>query len=239
MLESSVAPLAQRHRRPELMDQPGLDANEHARALTGLGRINRASRSAAILWPALFQLARSDTVARLRVLDLGTGGGDVPIALAGRAARDRLPIHFDGCDKSALAVRFATENAISKGRAVRFFTFDAMTDSIPNDYDVLMCSLFMHHFDDADATGLLRRMAGAAGRMVLVNDLIRCRVGYALAWAGCRLLSRSPIVHHDGPASVASAFTLKEVRELARRADLGEIALARRWPFRFLMAWSR
>ncbi len=46
----SLAGLA-RHRRRELMDQPGLDPVEHARALRGLGRINRVSRSDAILWP--------------------------------------------------------------------------------------------------------------------------------------------------------------------------------------------
>ncbi len=41
-----------------------------------------------------------------------------------------------------------------------------------------------------------------------------------LAWIGCHLLSRSPIVRHDGPVSVAGAYTIPEVRELAERAGL-------------------
>ena len=87
--------------------------------------------------------------------------------------------------------------------AVRFFALDVLAESIPEGYDVVTCSLFLHHLDETDAIGLLRKMADSAGRLVLVNDLIRSRMGYVLAWAGCRLLSRSPIVRHDGPVSVA------------------------------------
>ncbi len=79
----------------------------------------------------------------------------------------------------------------------------------------------------------------AAARLVLINDLARTGAGYLLAWAGCRVLSRSPVVHHDGPASVASAFTPDEALELAREAGLAGATVARRWPERFLLAWSR
>jgi len=236
---SGLARLAQRRRRPEMMDQPGLDAGEHARALSGLGRINRVSRSDAIFWPAIAGLARASGGAAVRVLDVASGGGDVPIALALRAARAHLEVRIEGCDISPEAVRFAQQKATARGAAVRFFTLDALADSIPEGYDVVTCSLFLHHLDEADAVGLLRRMADASLRLVLVDDLIRSRVGYAVAWAGCRLLSRSPIVRHDGPVSVSSAFTPEEVRELARRAGLGEVSLMRHWPRRFLLSWSR
>jgi len=235
----SLARLSQRRRRAELMDQPGLDAVEHARALGGLGRINRVSLSAAILWPAVARLAQASGGSPIRVLDLASGGGDVPIALAHRAARARLDVRVEGCDINEEAVRFARQRATERGVAVRFCTLDALAGSIPEGYDVLTCSLFLHHLDEADAVGLLRRMADAAGRLVLVDDLVRSRMGYALAWAGCRLLSRSPIVRHDGPVSVSSAFTPAEARELARRAGLDGVSVRRHWPRRFLLSWSR
>jgi hypothetical protein len=122
---------------------------------------------------------------------------------------------------------------------VRFFRLDALGDPLPADFDVLSCSLFLHHLAEDDAVGLLRRMAQAARRMVLVNDLIRSPLGYVLAWCGCRLLSRSPVVHFDGPASVAAAFTLGEARALADRAGLAGAVLTRHWPERFLLTWSR
>jgi 2-polyprenyl-3-methyl-5-hydroxy-6-metoxy-1,4-benzoquinol methylase len=221
------------------MDQPGLDVGEHARALCGLGRINRVCRSAAIVWPAIASLARASGTRPVRVLDLASGGGDVPIALALRAARARLDVKFDGCDISPEAARFAQRMSECRGVTVRFFTLDALADSIPQGYDVLTCSLFLHHLDETDAVGLLRRMANAARQLVLINDLVRSHLGYALAWVGCRVLSRSPIVRHDGPVSVASAFTPVEVRALAGRAGLDEVSVTRHWPRRFLMSWSR
>jgi 2-polyprenyl-3-methyl-5-hydroxy-6-metoxy-1,4-benzoquinol methylase len=235
----SHARWTQRRRLPELMDQPGLDPGEHAHALGGLGRINRLSRSHMILWPSIARLARSSPDAPIRVLDLASGGGDVCVALAKRASRLRLKMRIDGCDISPEAVRFAQEKAAAHGVPVRFFTLDALADAIPEGYDVMTCCLFLHHLDEAGAVGLLGRMAKSAGRLVLVNDLVRGRMGYALAWVGCRLLTRSPIVHHDGPVSVAGAFTPAEVRELARRAGLERVSLTCHWPHRFLLSWSR
>jgi 2-polyprenyl-3-methyl-5-hydroxy-6-metoxy-1,4-benzoquinol methylase len=232
--------LVHRHRRPERMDQPGLDAREHAQALSGLGRINRVSRSDAILWPAMARLAkdRGDRGEPTRVLDIATGGGDVPIALARRAIQAGLDLRIDGCDISAEAVRFARRLARRRGVAVEFFSRDVLRDPIPPGYDVLTCSLFLHHLDEADAVALLSRMAGATDRLVLINDLLRSRAGYGLAWVGCRLLSRSAIVHHDGPVSVAAALTEAEALELARRAGLDGATLTRHWPRRFLLSWS-
>ena len=73
--------LRQRCVLPELMDQPELDAIEHGRALAGLARINALSGSARILWPSLRDLARRKRTDGLRVLDVASGAGDVPIRL--------------------------------------------------------------------------------------------------------------------------------------------------------------
>jgi hypothetical protein len=82
-------------------------------------------------------------------------------------------------------------------------------------------------------------MAAAARRMVLVHDLLRSRGGFILAFLGTRALSRSTIVHTDGPLSIEGAFTLDEVRKLAQQAGLTEAEVARRWPYRLLLSWRR
>jgi 2-polyprenyl-3-methyl-5-hydroxy-6-metoxy-1,4-benzoquinol methylase len=221
------------------MDQPGLDVSGHADALRGLGRINRISRSDAILWPAIARLGESASGKLIRVLDLACGGGDVAIALQRRARKARISVQIDGCDRSSEAVRYAQQTAQDCRERMAFFTLDALADTIPGGYDVVTCSLFLHHLDESEAIGLFTKMAQSTAQLVLVNDLIRSRIGYALAWAGCRILSRSPIVRHDGPASVAAAFTLAEVHELARQAGLAGVRLSRHWPCRFLFCWSR
>jgi 2-polyprenyl-3-methyl-5-hydroxy-6-metoxy-1,4-benzoquinol methylase len=239
MSSQSIDKLPLRRRQPELMDEPGLDPHEHVRALRGLARVNGLSRISSILWPPIAQLARERKGARVRLLDLASGGGDIPIALALRAARARLNVEIDGCDLSEQAVRYAQEQANSRGADVHFFALDALADPLPRGYDIVCCSLFLHHLDEMHATNLLRRMAATANRLVLVDDLIRSRRGYFLALAGCRLLTRSRVVHSDGPASVAAAFTPAEALALAQKARLNGANVTRHWPQRFLLSWSR
>jgi len=230
----------QRRRRPELMDQPGLELAEHVGALQGLGRINALSRVGSVLWPPIEQLARFQGVSDrpLRVLDLATGGGDTPITLARRATATGSNVEIDGCDISSQAIAYAQGQASACGIRVRFFVLDALREKLPSDYDVLCCSLFLHHLGEMDAIALLSRMAAAAQRLVLVDDLVRSRWGYLLALAGCHVLSSSRIVHVDGPASVAAAFTPTEALSLAERAGLLGTSLKRHWPQRFLLTWS-
>src|SRR5262249_46462270 len=149
-----------RRLRPEIMDQPGLDPGHHRQALRGLGRINFWSRSAGILWPRLAVLARP-AARPVRVLDLATGGGDLPIRLWHRAKRAGLAFAFEGCDVNPVAVAYATEQAERQGAAVRFFVADTLAGELPADYDVIVCSLFSHHLTEETADALLRRMAAA------------------------------------------------------------------------------
>jgi 2-polyprenyl-3-methyl-5-hydroxy-6-metoxy-1,4-benzoquinol methylase len=228
-----------RHRIPEMMDQPGLDKQLHRQALDGLRRVNRISDTSGIYWSIIKTLAAQLNDRPLSVLDVACGGGDVAVSLATRAKRVGIKLRIDGCDISAVAVEHADEQAARAGVDVSFFQQDVLADCLPDGYDVLTSSLFLHHLNDADAIGLMRKMSAAAGQLVLIDDLRRTRVGYLLAWAGCRLLSRSPIVHYDGPQSVVAAFSDSEARELAQQAGMGDVTISRHWPQRFLLTWRR
>lgn len=229
----------ERRRQPEIMDQPDLDRPRHFEALRGLERINAWSRSARILWAPLRELARQTGTRPLRVLDLATGGGDLPIRLWQRARRAGLAVHVDGCDVSADAVAYAASRAAERKTDVRFFVWDALSGPLPGGYDALTSSLFLHHLSEEQAVDLLRRLADAAGRLVLINDLVRSRAGWLMACIGTRVLSASAIVHTDGVRSVEGAFTVAEARQLAARAGLAGARVERRWPCRFLLTWSR
>jgi 2-polyprenyl-3-methyl-5-hydroxy-6-metoxy-1,4-benzoquinol methylase len=228
--------LRHRHLTPEVMDQPDLSPSRHEAALRGLSRINFWSRSDAIVWPALAALARRQKT--VRVLDLATGGGDVPLRLWHRARRSGLDLHIEGCDVSPVAIDHARARADGEGAQVRFFVHDVLNGSPLDGYHATMCSLFLHHLDETQAVVLLRRMA-AMGGLVLVNDLRRCLVGLMLAHVASRLLTISPVVHTDGPRSVKNAFTIEEAQTLAERAGLHGAVLTKHWPFRFLLRWSR
>jgi 2-polyprenyl-3-methyl-5-hydroxy-6-metoxy-1,4-benzoquinol methylase len=231
--------LQYREKHPELMDQPALDTVLHRTALRGLARINHISASDSILWRPIERLAYQNPRRTLRVLDIGTGGGDVLLRLCRRARRANLGIEIAGADRSETAVEYARLQARRERARVEFFQLDVLKNSLPSGFDVIFCSLFLHHLETLEAIELMRRMAHAAGTMMLINDLVRSRLGYLLACIGTRVLSRSPIVHVDGPLSVRAAFTIDEVRQLAAQAGLQGIKLSWQWPFRFLLEWQR
>jgi 2-polyprenyl-3-methyl-5-hydroxy-6-metoxy-1,4-benzoquinol methylase len=222
------------------MDQPDLDPVEHRNALRGLRRINVVSRSAAILWPEVAAVARQIHPQKLRFLDLACGGGDNAIALAARAKHAGLSIEVHGCDISPLAVSVARQCAeASDAKNAQFSLLNALEEPLPRGYHIVSCSLFLHHLDESQVIRLLGKMADAATEAVLINDLQRSWLGLGLAWIGCRLLTRSPVVHIDGPRSVAAAFAVSEICSLASRSGLDGATVRQHWPQRWLLAWRK
>jgi 2-polyprenyl-3-methyl-5-hydroxy-6-metoxy-1,4-benzoquinol methylase len=223
------------------MDQPGLDRDAHHHALDGLRAANAVSRTSQVIWRGIRDSGVVRTNGRpLRILDIATGGGDVAIGVARLAARQGIAVEMHGCDINATAVEYARSVADrAKLSGTKFFQLNALVDPLPEEYDVLMSTLFFHHLANDDAKQLLGRTAKAAKRCVLVDDLCRSRLGYVFAWAGGRLLTRSPIVHTDGPLSVSAAFTISEFRQLTQEAGLRDAQFRRHWPQRFLMSWKK
>jgi 2-polyprenyl-3-methyl-5-hydroxy-6-metoxy-1,4-benzoquinol methylase len=234
-----LAALARRERIPELMDDPGLNSLEHRLALQGLARLNRFSGSTEVLWKPLVKFARGRPGQTIRVLDVATGSGDVPIGLWRKAKAAGIPLVAAGCDISPTAVKAAAIEAAEAGAPVTFFVHDALREPLPTGYDVVACSLFLHHLSRDDAVSLLRRMAEAAGSLVLVNDLARSRFNYLAVWLACRALSRSRVVRYDGPASVRSAFAPPEAMRLAQEAGLSAARVQVRFPCRYLLQWTK
>jgi 2-polyprenyl-3-methyl-5-hydroxy-6-metoxy-1,4-benzoquinol methylase len=223
---------------PELMDDPALDPREHGRALAGLARINRWTGSADVLWPAIkaeaLRLGRP-----VRVLDIATGSGDIPVTLTAKAARAGLPIYFSGCDVSETAVAVATERARVENVKATFFRHDVLRDPLPDGFDIVTASLFLHHLTEDEIVHVLKAMATAASRLVVISDLSRSRFNYAAVWLVSRLLSRSPVVHFDGPVSVNAAFAPAEARDLANKAGLTGAVVRPHFPCRWLLTWEK
>jgi 2-polyprenyl-3-methyl-5-hydroxy-6-metoxy-1,4-benzoquinol methylase len=234
---ATVPLLAKRRREPEVMDDPGLAAEQHSTALRGLARLNLFG-SARVLWPALAARARRRHGRTFRVLDIACGGGDVPLRLWRRSRRAGLSFQIEGCDCNPFAVSFASAAAARAGADLRFFVHDVLNDAPLDRYDAVMTSLFLHHLEVNDAIRLLRFMT-RCGQLVLVNDLERSALNYAMVFAASRLLTMSPVVHVDALRSVRAAFTLGELCELASAAGLTGATVVRRPPCRLLLTAER
>jgi SAM-dependent methyltransferase len=225
--------------KPEVMDNPRLESTRHVAALNGLARINVLGRTAGILWRPLKKLALERRSRRLRVLDLATGSGDVPLALWRKASRADIALDITGADVSRRALALARQRAAKEGARVNFFELNVVKENLPRDYDVVMTSQFLHHLTNHQAVELLGKMKRAARQAVLVQDLARRSGGLWLAYLASRLFSTSDVVRTDALLSVRAAFTIEEARQLAERAGLEGAAVRKRWPCRYLLEWRR
>lgn len=216
----AFAPLPREVARVELLDRPGVPRTELAENLADIARLNRLGPTRALLAHLAPVFARHRGPAPLRVLDLGTGGGDVPAAVV-RWARAR------GRRVSVLALDLQPEVLACAGAAardlpeVRLVAGDALQPPVRRDgVDVALCSLTLHHLPEAAVVRLLRLMADAARLGFVVSDLRRSRLAYAAAWLTTRLISKSRLTRHDGPLSVLRAYTREELARLAGAAGL-------------------
>ena len=174
----------------------------------------------------------------VRVLDVACGSGDALVRVARRARKRGVDVALTGCDISAVALDVAQRRAEGL-EEIDFLKADALFGELPEGYDLVCSSLFLHHLSGPQAIGVLRRMARATRDTVLVQDLRRTRLGYVFAFVGLHLLTRSDVARTDGLVSVRASFTLGEARELCASADLRGFEVAAAWPQRFTIRWTR
>jgi 2-polyprenyl-3-methyl-5-hydroxy-6-metoxy-1,4-benzoquinol methylase len=231
--------LGRRILEPEDIDDPSLEKEKLFGALQGLTRINFLSASAGSVWKPMARLARELRQDRLRILDVATGGGDIPLSLWRKGQAAGLQLEVLGVDISERALEFASRECAGCGSNVRFEQRDILRDGLPEGFDVIVSSLFLHHLNDSQAGQLLKAAASATRHLVLINDLRRGRYGLTLAYFAGHILCSSPVVRVDAVRSVRAAFTIQEVRAMAEEACMKGATVQKRWPARYLLEWRK
>lgn len=216
---------------PEIMDDPAQTEADFRTALDDLERINRITFAHAPLLRFLDRMVREDGLARLSLLDVGAGGGDALRAVARWAALRGIEVELHGLDRSEWAAR----HAAARGTPAAWITADLFDLDLARRFDLVTCSLFAHHLDDAELVRFLRWLRQHAARRWLILDLHRHWLPWAAVWAGTRLLRMHPMVTHDGPVSVRRGFTRADWIGLLGEAGVeGDV----RWvlPFRWAVS---
>jgi ubiquinone/menaquinone biosynthesis C-methylase UbiE len=206
----------------ELMDEPTADRAELARSLADIRAVNRWLGGTRVVLHHLAELVERHPRPGWRVLDIASGSGDIPLAVARWARKRSLPMEIMATDNHPSTLAMAAEHTAADP-AVRTAPADALDLPWPDgSFDVALLSTALHHFDDErDCLRVLREMDRVTRVGFIVNDLSRSRP----ALLGARLLAATvwrthPVTRHDGPLSVRRSFTAAELRSLAARAGL-------------------
>jgi 2-polyprenyl-3-methyl-5-hydroxy-6-metoxy-1,4-benzoquinol methylase len=199
----------------EMMDRPQPVSPELERDLQRLRQLNRWFGSYRLVLKFMRHWIKPG--ARLRVVDLATGSGDISRLLVDFARNIGAHIEVDAVDRQSATVQIAMK--LSAGYPeISFHEANILGWDCAQGYDVALCSLVLHHFSDEDAVAVLKRCRELSKRLVLVSDLRR---GFLLQ-AGVHVLTalvfREPMTRFDARLSAQRAFSFSEMRQLAIRA---------------------
>jgi SAM-dependent methyltransferase len=215
----------------ESMDDPACTEEMLRPNLEDLGRINRLTGAVHLVCAYLDRLLpvwrRSHTLgAPLALLDVATGGADIPRAAAQWAARRGVPVRIVAVDRHPVTARLAAEGsaAFSEIEVVR-----ADARALPfrdGAFDACLCSIALHHLEPEERPALLRRLDRLGRLGFFIVDLVRSPATRAGVWLLTRCF-RNPLIRADGPRSVGRAYSWEEYRGLVAAAGIPNLTVRR------------
>lgn len=207
---------------PEYLDGPLDDVRELAQNLRDMGRANRLLGGTDLSRGAIAALLDRD-VRTIRLLDVGTGGADIPLALLAEWRRRGLDGHVTAVDSRSevLAAAIAARPELQHASGLELVRADGL--GLPFEdraFHLAHASLVLHHLEPDGALRLLGEMARVSSIGIVINDLARGRAAWLGAWLLAHAFTANRLTRHDGPLSVRRAYTLAEARRLVSDAGL-------------------
>jgi len=199
----------------EMMDRPQPASTELERDLERIRQLNR--------WFGSYRLVRHfarcwvSPGARMRIVDLATGSGDIPRLIVDFARRIGARIEIDALDRQPATLEIA-RNLSGSYPEITYCEANILELNPVQRYDIVLCTLTLHHFSEEDAVCLLRQSRELSRKFVLVSDLRRgffLNTGVYLLTA---LIFREPMTRYDARLSAVRAFSFAEMHDLALRA---------------------
>src|ERR1700682_1511422 len=168
---------------PELMDRPQPISQELADDLRNLRQLNRFLGSHTLVRKFLRRWIKRG--ARLRIVDLATGSGDIPRLVVDHARDVGATVEIEAVDRQSATLEIA-RGLSEYYPEISFIAGDIREWQSSAPADVVLCSLVLHHFSEEDAVRVLRRCRELSKQFVLVSDLRRgllARIGVYLLTA--------------------------------------------------------
>jgi heme/copper-type cytochrome/quinol oxidase subunit 2 len=100
-------------------------------------------------------------------------------------------------------------------------------------YDIVLCTLTLHHFKDNEIKKLLTVFNANATVGIVINDLQRSALSYRLFQVVCFVFRLNDMSREDGLTSILRGFKKQELKQFSEKLELKNYTIQWKWAFRY------
>lgn len=227
---------------PEIMDDFNLKGEVLRDALDKIAAINRMLGGNKVTLQGLSELLkikarlvtpRTGEIEEISILDVGCGNGDMLRMLSDYGKKKNLNFRLTGIDANGYTIQHAKQLSVNHPN-ISYRCADIFEEiKQPGTYDVILCTLTLHHFKNEEITTLMNGFKAQSNLGIVVNDLHRTKVAYYLFSAICYVFGLNQMSKDDGLVSILRGFKREDLRSFSRKLNLSTYSLKWKWAFRY------
>lgn len=224
---------SERSEAPEIMDDFSMEGEILRDALDKIAGINRLLGGNKVTLQGVKQLLQKASAGEIRILDVGCGNGDMLRTLAGFAFEKQLKFQLTGIDANAFTISHARQLS-ENYENINFLCVDIFEEILlEKEYDLILCTLTLHHFKDEEILKLLKGFKEKARLGIVINDLQRSAIPYYLFIALCFVFRLNSMSKDDGLVSILRGFKKEDLQRYSNQLNFKNTSIRWKWAFRY------
>jgi 2-polyprenyl-3-methyl-5-hydroxy-6-metoxy-1,4-benzoquinol methylase len=221
-----------RSKEIEIMDDLDMSGEALIKTLNQIASINKWLGGNGLTIDGIKSLLKSENKDKLiRIVDLGCGNGDMLREVAVFGKKNGYQLELIGIDANLATIDYAIQLSVDYPE-IKYRKQDVLAKEFETQtYDIVLCTLFLHHFEDAVALDLIQSLLKNTKIGIVVNDLHRHRLAYYL-FKIVTLFINNDMVKTDGLISILRGFKRKDLKRLSKKINY-KSTITWRWAFRY------
>lgn len=222
-----------RTNQPEIMDDFDMEGEVLRDALDKIAKINQLLGGNRLTLEGVKSILKQDTIQKITIVDVGCGNGDMLRTLADYFEDHKIDCQLIGIDANRFAVNYARKLSLHYPN-ISYRCEDIFEESFGNlKYDIVLCTLTLHHFKDDEIIKLLDVFKANAQMGIVINDLQRSGISYRLFQLLCFVFRLNDMSREDGLVSILRGFKKTELEAFSKKLHFKNYSIQWKWAFRY------
>lgn len=219
---------------PEIMDDFTIEGDVLREALDKIASINRLLGGNNITLQGIEELLIPIPKSKvITIVDIGCGNGDMLRVLDEFGKKKGYTFNLIGIDANDFTIKHAAN--LSKNYSNISYRCEDVFDEHFNQlkYDIVLCTLTLHHFKDIEIDTLLDIFYTNASIGIVINDLQRSSISYRLFQALCFVFCLNSMSREDGLTSILRGFKRGDLELFSKSLGFKNYSIKWKWAFRY------